>query len=86
MSGWRTRSRPSAGPDPTERRVAELAAAGSSTKDIAAALFVARKTFDTNLSRIYTKRGIHSRIELVHALNEVGAGASAAGQPSAPDC
>ena len=51
-----------------EQRVAELAADGMSTRDIAATLFIAPKTVDTNLSRIYTKLGIHSREELARVL------------------
>jgi DNA-binding CsgD family transcriptional regulator len=57
----RTRS---TGLTPTEQRVAELAASGMSNSDIAATLFVARKTVEVNLSRIYHKLGIHSRNEL----------------------
>jgi DNA-binding CsgD family transcriptional regulator len=74
-----------AGLTPTERRVAELAAGGMSTKDVAAALFVTPKTVDSNLSRIYAKLGIHSRIELVHAMNRTGADGSASGQQAAPE-
>jgi len=62
----RPRSR---GLTPTERRVAELAAGGMNNQDIAAALFVARKTVEVNLSRIYHKLGIHSRGELYHVMN-----------------
>jgi ATP/maltotriose-dependent transcriptional regulator MalT len=49
---------------PSERRVAELAAAGMTTGDIAAQLFVSTKTVQANLTRIYRKLGIHSRAEL----------------------
>jgi DNA-binding CsgD family transcriptional regulator len=70
---------------PSERRVAELAADGMSTKGIAAALFVAPKTVDTNLSRVYSKLGIHSRIELIHALKKGNTDAPADGRPPAPD-
>ena len=62
----RTRS---PGLTPAERRVAELAAGGMSNNDIAAKLFIARKTVEINLSRIYRKLGIHSRIELYHVMN-----------------
>jgi DNA-binding CsgD family transcriptional regulator len=58
-----------AGLSPTERRVAELASAGMTNHDIAATLFVTRKTVEVNLSRIYHKLGIHSRIELFHVMN-----------------
>ncbi|MCT7658275.1 helix-turn-helix transcriptional regulator [Mycobacterium deserti] len=49
---------------PSERRVAELAASGMTTKDVAAALFISPKTVETNLSRIYRKLAIKSRAEL----------------------
>ena len=53
---------------PTEGRVAELAAGGASNKEIAAALFVTPKTVETQLSRIYAKLGIHSRMQLAARL------------------
>jgi DNA-binding CsgD family transcriptional regulator len=60
---------PSAGAlTPTEGRVAELAAGGASNKEIAAALFVTPKTVETQLSRIYAKLGIHSRMQLASRL------------------
>ena len=49
---------------PTERRVAELVAEGRTNKDVAAALFVTVRTVESNLTRIYSKLGIHSRTEL----------------------
>ena len=55
---------------PSERRIAELVAEGRSSKEVAAALFVAPKTVDVTLSRIYAKLGIHSRTELAHLLAE----------------
>ena len=55
---------------PSERRIAELVAEGRSNKEVAAALFVAPKTVDVTLSRIYGKLGIHSRTELAHLIAE----------------
>jgi DNA-binding NarL/FixJ family response regulator len=49
---------------PSELRVAELAASGISNKEIAATLFISPKTVEVNLSRIYRKLNIHSRLEL----------------------
>jgi ATP/maltotriose-dependent transcriptional regulator MalT len=49
---------------PSERRVAEQAAAGLSNRDIAAALFLSPKTVEMNLSRVYRKLGIRSRAQL----------------------
>jgi DNA-binding CsgD family transcriptional regulator len=49
---------------PSEARVAELAAAGLSNREIAAAAFMSQKTVEANLSRTYRKLGIGSRAEL----------------------
>ena len=49
---------------PSEQRVAELAAAGMTNREVAAALFISPKTVEANLARIYRKLGIHSRAEL----------------------
>jgi DNA-binding NarL/FixJ family response regulator len=48
----------------TERRVAELAAAGLTNRQVAQQLFLAVKTVEANLARIYLKLGITSRAEL----------------------
>lgn len=49
---------------PSERRVAELAAAGLTNREVAAALFISPKTVEANLSKIYRKLAISSRAEL----------------------
>jgi DNA-binding CsgD family transcriptional regulator len=48
----------------TEQRVAELAAEGSTNREIADRLFISVKTVEANLSRTYHKLGIGSRREL----------------------
>jgi DNA-binding NarL/FixJ family response regulator len=48
----------------SERRVASLAAAGSSNREIAQTLFVTPKTVELHLSNAYRKLGIRSRREL----------------------
>ena len=48
----------------TERRVAELAATGLSSRQIAERAFLAPKTVGNVLGRVYEKLGIHSRAEL----------------------
>jgi DNA-binding CsgD family transcriptional regulator len=48
----------------TERRIAELAATGASTRDIAAAAFISPKTVEANITRIYRKLGVSSRAQL----------------------
>jgi DNA-binding NarL/FixJ family response regulator len=53
---------------PSESRVAELAAAGDSNKDIAQTLYVTPKTVEVHLSNAYRKLGIRSRRELPAAL------------------
>ncbi|HYZ29487.1 MAG TPA: AAA family ATPase [Thermoleophilaceae bacterium] len=52
----------------SERRVAGMAAAGRSNKEIAQALFVTLRTVEMHLSRTYTKLEIASRRELPEAL------------------
>ena len=49
---------------PSEQRVAELAVSGMTNRDIAAALFISPKTVEVNLSRIYRKLKLRSRMEL----------------------
>jgi DNA-binding CsgD family transcriptional regulator len=53
---------------PSERRVAELAADGLTTPEIAQALFVTPKTVQTHLTHSYRKLEINSRRELPAAL------------------
>jgi DNA-binding CsgD family transcriptional regulator len=48
----------------TELRVAELAAAGLTNREVAEAAFLSPKTVEANLARIYRKLGIRSRAEL----------------------
>jgi len=57
----------------TELRVAELAAAGTTNREIARAVFMSEKTVEAHMSRLYRKLGIHSRAEL---------GARMAGNPA----
>ena len=49
---------------PSEQRVAELAAAGQTNREVAAQLFISPKTVEANLARIYHKLGVRSRAEL----------------------
>ena len=53
---------------PSERRVADLAAAGRTNRDVAQELFVTPKTVEVHLSNAYRKLGIRSRRELPGAL------------------
>ena len=54
---------------PTETRVANMAAEGQSTPDIAQALFITPKTVETHLAHTYQKLSIHTRAELAHAIS-----------------
>jgi DNA-binding NarL/FixJ family response regulator len=49
---------------PAEQRVAELAAAGMTNRDVAAKLFISAKTVEATLARVYRKLNIRSRAEL----------------------
>ena len=54
---------------PAEMRIAQLAAAGRSNREIAAELSLAPKTVEMNLSAVYRKLGIRSRAQLHGRLN-----------------
>jgi DNA-binding CsgD family transcriptional regulator len=55
-----------------ERRCAELAAAGATNREIAAALFVSVKTVEATLSRSYRKLGVRSRTQLARLITGTG--------------
>jgi DNA-binding NarL/FixJ family response regulator len=50
-------------------RIAELAATGLTNPEIASAAFVSRKTVEANLTKIYRKLGVRSRVELARELS-----------------
>lgn len=52
----------------TERRLAELAAAGLTNREVAERAFVTVKTVEANLTRVYRKLGVRSRTALARAL------------------
>jgi DNA-binding CsgD family transcriptional regulator len=56
----------------TEQRIASMAAAGASNRDIAQALFVTVKTVETHLGHVYQKLSVTGRRQLAHALGERG--------------
>ncbi|HEX7824274.1 MAG TPA: LuxR C-terminal-related transcriptional regulator, partial [Mycobacterium sp.] len=56
---------------PSEQRVADLAAAGMTNRDIASTLFIGIKTVEHNLSRVYNKLGIRSRAELGRRMDQL---------------
>ena len=53
----------------TERRIAELAATGRTSAEIAGALFLSTKTVSANLTRIYRKLNVRNRAELTALLS-----------------
>jgi DNA-binding CsgD family transcriptional regulator len=68
----------------SERRVAELVAAGRSNQETATALFMAPKTVEANLTRIYRKLGIRSRTELANHMNTKGSASTGSQTRSVP--
>jgi DNA-binding CsgD family transcriptional regulator len=54
---------------PTEERVARLAAAGHTNREIAETLFLSVRTVEGHLSHAYHKLGVRSRTELAFALD-----------------
>ncbi|AWV48222.1 possible transcriptional regulator [Mycobacterium leprae] len=66
--GRGNRKRPTTGWEsltPAEHNVIRLVSEGLDTKDIAARLFVSVRTVHTHLTRIYSKLGLTSRVQLV---------------------
>jgi DNA-binding NarL/FixJ family response regulator len=56
----------------TERLVARLAASGLTNREVADRAFLAVKTVEANLARVYRKLGIRSRAELGARLGATG--------------
>ena len=63
---------PSGGLTPGERRVAELAAAGLSNKQVAAQLYLSVTTVKAHLRVVYAKLGVSSRGQLTRRLGAGG--------------
>jgi DNA-binding CsgD family transcriptional regulator len=55
---------------PSERRVADMAAAGRTNREIAQGLFVTARTVEGHLTHVFQKLGIESRADLPRALAE----------------
>jgi DNA-binding CsgD family transcriptional regulator len=54
---------------PSERRIAELVAAGKTNREVAAALFITVHTVEAALKRVYRKLDVRSRTELAGRLS-----------------
>jgi DNA-binding NarL/FixJ family response regulator len=57
---------------PQELQVASLAAGGQTNREIGAQLFLSPRTVEWHLSKVFSKLGIASRMELSSALSDVG--------------
>ena len=55
---------------PTEERVAALVADGRTNREVADALVVSVRAVEANLTRIYSKLGVRSRVELTRVLTD----------------
>jgi DNA-binding NarL/FixJ family response regulator len=53
-----------------EQLVAELAGGGLTNREIAARMFMSRRTVEANLSRAYAKLGVRSRTELARRMTK----------------
>ncbi len=72
-AGGRPRREALTGPEsltPSERRIADLAADGLTTRDIAQALFVTPRTVEGHLTHVYRKLGISTRTALAGLLGD----------------
>jgi DNA-binding CsgD family transcriptional regulator len=70
-AGARPRRTALTGPDamsPSEARVAHLAAAGQSNREIAPSLFITVKTVENHLGDVYRKLGVGNRVGLARQL------------------
>ena len=61
-----------------ERRIAELAAAGDTNREIAASLYLSTRTVELHLTNVYRKLGVTGRSGLAAALRDGGVGMGAA--------
>ena len=66
---------------PSERRIADLAAAGATNAEIAQTLFVSLKTVEMHLGNAYRKLGISSRRQLASPSGPPGSQGSITGAP-----
>lgn len=70
----RTGARPTSTLSPREAEIAEYVARGASNPEIAAALFLSRKTIERHISNILAKLGVRNRTELAGLIGGEGPG------------
>ena len=58
----------SEGLTPAQSRVAELAVAGATNREIAQTLYMSERTVEAHLTKVYRELGIRSRAQLAGAL------------------
>ena len=63
-----------------ELQIARLAVGGKTNPQIAAELFLSKKTVETHLSHVFRKMGIASRVALARAVERADQGAGAPGR------
>jgi DNA-binding NarL/FixJ family response regulator len=64
---WSQRTR-AEGLTETERRILDLANHGEMNKQRAAELHITVRTVESNLTRVYRKHGVSSRVQLTHLI------------------
>jgi DNA-binding NarL/FixJ family response regulator len=69
---WRRKVAAGPGLTDREREVASLAAAGATNPEIAAALFLSRKTVERHITNVLAKVGVRNRTQLASVLRDEG--------------
>ena len=67
------RAAASEGITPAQARVADLAVAGATNREIAQSLYMSERTVEAHLTKVYRELGIRSRAQLAGALSEAAA-------------